>query len=112
MLKTLKEVKVIKGDSLPHKHLKARMLNMEKTLKNIRRARKSAESDLHQLQRALNLPLSPVVQISAPPSRSAKRDKINSSSNDTKVIRKSGSAPVIKSARSSQKVGSQNKKIK
>ena len=103
MLKTLKEVKVIKGDSLPHKHLKARMLNMEKTLKNIRRARKSAESDLHQLQRALNLPLSPVVQISAPPSRSAKRDKINSSSNDTKVIRKSGSAPVIKSARSSQK---------
>ena len=83
MLKTVKEVKVIKGEKLSQNHLKARMLKMERTLKTIRRARKSAESDLHQLQRTLNLPLSPVVKISAPPSRASSRSSLRSMKNNS-----------------------------
>lgn len=121
MLTSVKEVKVIKGESLSKKHLKARMLKMEKTLKSIRQARKSAESDLHQLQRTLNLPLSPLVQISAPPSRSTlkrtdmKDDGKNNSNNiknDTKdKMAKSFSAPNIKSKLKQQRKKQRKDKI-
>eukprot|EP00943_MAST-04B_sp_MAST-4B-sp1_P008526 g8526.t1 len=112
MLTNVKEVKVIKGESLSQKHLKARMLKMEKTLKSIRQARKSAESDLHQLQRSLNLPLSPLVQISAPPSRSTLqrtdmkddgKNNNNTKNNPKNKMAKSFSAPDIKSRASTPK---------
>ena len=119
MLKTVKEVKVIKGEKLSQNHLKARMLKMERTLKTIRRARKSAESDLHQLQRTLNLPLSPVVKISAPPSRASSRSSLRSMKNNSNSnngnnkskMNKSISVPNIRSRTSTPKRRKQKDKI-
>jgi len=61
-------IKVVKGDKISQKHLKARLKRMEKTLKIVRKERKLAENELNGLQRHLNLPMSPSANISAPPS--------------------------------------------
>lgn len=65
-LKTVKGIKVIKGDKISQKHLKARLKRMEKTLKVVRKERKFAENELNNLQRQLGLPVSPTANISVP----------------------------------------------
>lgn len=65
-----KGIKVVKGENVTNKHLIARMKMMEKTLKQVRRARVEAEGTLQSLQTELGLPVSQTAHISAPPSRS------------------------------------------